>query len=166
MIQAGKPCPLCAGRGGESSLLESRHLPDFSGDEAPLRMTLHAMPALQCKVGHTYFVKPDFPVWLMNHLVQEDEAKLPAGEAKGFLIKHYVCGECGKALAAKEDHRHAFRVPVAYPSADAFEVDLSMPVFKCTGCGKEQLHSLAEVRKLTPAALVHAFKGAGIKAPG
>ena len=35
--------------------------------------------------------------------------------------------------------------------------------YHCTGCGKEQLHSLAELRKLTPAALVHAFQAAGIQ---
>ena len=43
---------------------------------------------------------------------------------------------------------------------------VGMPVFQCTACGKPQLRSLSEVRSLIPAALVHAFKGAAIKAPG
>lgn len=158
-IAEGQPCPLCEHR------LSRTPLPAFSGDEQPLRVTLNAMPALQCATGHTYFVDPGFPLWLMQLLVDEKEAQLPAGEAKGFILKKYLCRECGGELAAKQDHRHAFRFDAAFGEEPGFEVELSMPVYKCPGCGKEQLHSLEEVRKLTPAALVHAYKGAGIKAP-
>jgi DNA-directed RNA polymerase subunit RPC12/RpoP len=159
-IAAGQPCPLC------NRALVPGTLPEFSGDELPLSLAVRGMPILACEVPHRYFVNPEFPLWVMNHLVDEDEAKLPAGQAKGFLIKHYVCSECGKELAPKQDHRHSFHVPLKWKEGPEFEVILSMPVFKCTGCGQEQLHSLDEVRKLTPAALVHAFKGVGIKAPG
>lgn len=160
MLAVGKPCPLC------ETPLSLKTLPEFSGDEAPLRVTLAGMPALSCGTGHVYFVRPDFPLWLMNHLVDEDESKLPAGDAQGLLFKRYACHDCGAALAPKQDHLHTFRFPVAYKEHSGFTVELSAPVYRCTGCGKEQLHSLAEVRKLTPAALVHAFKGAGIKPPG
>ncbi len=160
MLEPGKPCPLC-----EMPLI-LRRLTPFSGDEKPLRITLAGMPALACTAPHTYFVEPAFPMWLMNHLVEEDEAKLPAGEGKGLIVKHYLCADCGKPLEAKQDHRHSFRVPMSYKDYAGFEVEISMPVYKCGGCGKEQLHSLRELRKLTPAALVHAFKAAGIKPPG
>jgi hypothetical protein len=40
-----------------------------------------------------------------------------------------------------------------------------MPVYKCSACGKEQMHSLKEVRKLTPAAMAHAFEDANIPPP-
>ena len=166
MIKAGKPCPLCADRQGEAVPLQASTLAEFSGDEASLRITLRDMPALRCSHGHTYFARPDFPSWLMQHLVEEDEAKLPASHPRGLLFKRYACHDCGKDLARTEDHRHSFDVPLAYPDVAPFRVQISMPVYRCTGCGKEQLHSLAELRKLTPAALVHAFKGAGINAPG
>jgi hypothetical protein len=65
-----------------------------------------------------------------------------------------------------QDNRHSFHLTPGYEGQPRFRVEVSMPVFKCTGCGKEQVHSLAEVRKLTPAALVHAFKAAGIKLRG
>ncbi len=159
MIAAGTACPVCEHPLGPAVLAE------FSGDEDPLRITLRRMPALRCPTGHTYFAHPKFPLWLMNHLTEEDEAALPAGQAKGFLVKHYHCGDCGQGLAPKADHRHAFTVELQYQSTGAFQAELSMPVFKCTGCGKEQLHSLEELRKLTPAALVHAFKEARIKPP-
>lgn len=160
MVALGKPCPLC------EAPLQLKTLPSFSGDEAPLRLTLHGMPALACDKPHVYFVKPDFPIWLMDHLVQEDAATLPAGDATGLLFKSYLCHDCGKPLAGKADHTHSFNLHLAYEGQGPFRVEMSMPVFRCTGCGKEQIHSLAEVRKLTPAALVHAFKGAGIKPPG
>jgi hypothetical protein len=160
VVKAGQPCPLC------ESPLGPRRLEPFSGDEGPLRITLQSMPSLGCATGHVYFVDPKFPLWLMNHLLEEDEPQLPAGEGKGFILKQYVCKACGAGLEPKEHHRHTFHVPLGYGDHASFSADLSMPVFRCTGCGKEQLHSLEEIRKLTPAALVHAFKGAGIKAPG
>lgn len=160
MVAPGKPCPLC------EAPLKHRRLPTFCGDEAPLRITLHGMPALSCDKPHVYFVKRDFALWLMNRLVEEDEATLPAGNATGLIFKSYLCRDCGKPLSPKRDHVHAFDLEVTYPGEPGFRVEISMPVFRCTGCDKEQIHSLAEVRKLTPAALVHAFKAAGIKAPG
>lgn len=159
MVALGKPCPLC------EAPLQHRVLPPFSGDEAPLRLTLHGMPVLSCDKPHVYFVKRDFPLWLMDQLLEE-EAALPAGESTGLLFKKYLCRDCGKPLSPRSGPMHAFQVNLAYPGQADFRVEVGMPVFNCTGCGKPQLHSLSEVRSLTPAALVHAFKGAGIKAPG
>ncbi len=48
------------------------------------------------------------------------------------------------------------------PEIDPIGVDLTMPVYRCSACGKEQLHSLKEIRKLTPEALAHAFQAADI----
>ena len=157
MDAPAKPCPLCA------SPLKPTILPLIAGNEAPLRLTVHGMPALACAKAHTYFVKPDFALWLMNHLVEEDEATLPAGDATGLLFKAYLCHDCGKPLSPKPDHVHAFNLPLAYEGEPEFRVEVAMPVFRCGACGKEQIHSLGEVRKLTPAALVDAFRGAGIR---
>ena len=124
------------------------------------------MPALACDKPHLYFVDPEFPLWLMNHLVDEDEPTLPAGDKTGLIFKAYLCHDCGKPLSPKLDHVHAFNLKLAYAGESEFQVEIAMPVFRCSGCGKEQMHSLSEVRKLTPAALVHAFRDAGIKAAG
>ena len=159
-VAAGLPCPLC-----EAPLAQAR-LPHFSGDEAPLRVTLRAMPALQCPTGHTYFVKRGFPLWLTNHLVGNDEPGLPSARSSGWLLRKYACAQCGASLGARPDHRYSFWFDVAFEAGDAFAVELSMPVFRCAACGTEQLHSIERLRALTPAALVHAFKGAGIKPPG
>jgi hypothetical protein len=123
---------------------------------------LHGLPVLTCKSGHKQFVRASFALDLLNHLVEQDEPQLPASDAKGLMFKHYHCQGCGQELQAKPDHRHTFTIDVALPESRAFQVDLTSPVYKCGRCGKEQLHSLKEVRKLTPEALVHAFKEAGI----
>ena len=159
MAAAGKPCPLC------KALLHHRIVDTLAGEEGPLRITLHDMPALSCDKPHLFFVRPDFPSWLLNHLVEEDEPALPAGEARGLVFKSYLCHDCGKPLSSGPDHQHSFPVTLAYEEEPRFRAEISMPVFRCTACGKEQVHSLAEVRKLTPTALVQAFKSAGIKAP-
>lgn len=166
MVKPGSPCPLCTDRKVSADVLHATVLPAFSGDEAPLRLGVRGMPALQCAQRHTYFARPDFALWLMEHLLQEAAAKLPAGEARGVLFKHHSCRDCGKALAPREDPRKAFELPVTYPELPPFTVEVSMPMFRCTGCGKEQMRSAAELGKLVPAALVHAFKAAGLKAPG
>lgn len=160
MIAEGQACPLCTQPLGRSTLGE------FCGDESPLRITLSGMPALRCTAGHTYFAKRDFPMWLMRHLVDEDAATIPGGIAKGMLFRKHACGACGGELAARQERVHDFGFRLAHPGTEAFDVRLTMPVFRCAACGKEQVRSAEEVKKLAPAALVHAFKAAGIKAPG
>jgi hypothetical protein len=139
-------------------------LPELSGEEAPLAVTVHDMPVLECPQGHRQFVHVDFPLLLLDHLVEQDEPQLPASEAKGMLFKHYHCQSCGAELESGPDQKHTFHVEVALPQMPTFEVDLTMPVHRCQACGHEQLHSLKEIRSRTPAALAHAFKAAEIVA--
>lgn len=134
----------------------------ISGDEKELSLTVRGLPVLACKQGHKQFVRLGFALELLNHLIEEDEPQLPAGEQKGLLFKHYHCNACGEKLEAKPDHRHTFTIDVALPDTAPFKVELTSPVYKCSACQAEQLHSLKEVKKLTPEALVHAFKAADI----
>jgi len=135
------------------------------GEADPLRIRLKEFPLRQCPEGHRQFVRPDFAIELLQHLTEEDEPNLPAGEEKGLIMKKYLCESCGEALEPKPDHRHTFSIDIMLADLDRFGVDLSMPVYKCSACGKEQLHSLKEVRKLTPAAMAHAFEAADIPPP-
>ena len=135
------------------------------GEADPLRIRLKDFPLLTCEQGHRQFVRPEFPAELLEHLTQQDEPELPSGEEKGLFMKKYLCEDCGSELEAKPDHRHNFSLGIELDDLDAFEVDLSMPVYKCSSCGREQLHSLKEVRKLTPQALADAFKAAEIPPP-
>jgi len=135
------------------------------GEADPLRIRLKDFPLRACAEGHHQFVRPDFAAELLYHLTEEDEPELPAGEVKGLIMKKYLCESCGEALQPKPDHRHTFSIEVRLEDLDPFCVDLSMPVYKCSACDKEQLHSLKEVRRLTPKAMAHAFEAANIPPP-
>ena len=135
------------------------------GEADPLRITLKNLPLLSCHQDHHQFVRPQFGAELLTHLIQQDEPELPAGEEKGLFMKKYLCESCGEELEPKPDHRHTFSIEIELDDIDPFEVDLTMPVYKCSGCGKEQLHSQKEVVRLTPEALAHAFEAAHIPPP-
>ena len=133
-----------------------------AGASDPVALRLHDMPVLACPSGHRQFVGPDFALKLVEHLVKEDEAKLPAGREKGLLFTHYHCGECGAELGKDAERRDTFPLEVSLPGLQPFRVELTAPVYRCPKCAREQLHSLEEVRKHTPPALAEAFRAADI----
>jgi hypothetical protein len=159
-IAAGKPCPLC------EVPLKEKTLPEFSGDEAPLRLTIRRFPVLACPAPHRYFIGHEFPVWLLNALVEGELAKIPKGEEQGRVFKKCVCSGCGAPLPPAGAERHTFSSTIAWKDTLPFVVDLTVPVVECPSCGKAQARSGAELAKLVPSALVHAFKAVGLKSPG
>ncbi|MDH3386441.1 MAG: hypothetical protein OEN02_00935 [Gammaproteobacteria bacterium] len=154
-----KSCDRCRGE-TELTLIEA-----VDGEADALRITLRNLPLLACQQGHRQFIRPQFGAELLTHLTQQDEPELPAGEEKGLFKKKYLCASCAADLEPKPDHRHMFSFDVKLEDIDPVGVDLSMPVYRCSACGKEQLHSQKEIRKLTPAALAHAFEAADIPPP-
>lgn len=133
-----------------------------AGEAKPLAIAIRGMPVLACPRGHRQFAHREFPRLLLEHLLEEDEASLPAGDEHGVLFKHFNCGECGAELAPKPDHRHTFTMDVSLPDLAPFKVELTMPVYRCPSCNKEQIHSRKEIRKHTPEALAHAFQASEI----
>lgn len=149
-------CAICKAETEAAKLAETR------GEDASLAVTVHDMPVRECPQGHRQFAHADFPLLLLDHLMEHDEPQLPASDAKGLLFKHYHCARCGTELSTGAEHPHTFHIEVALPDCPQFNVDLTVPVHRCPQCGHEQLHSLKDVRKHTPAALAHAFKAAEI----
>ena len=156
---AGEPCPLCA------VPLDRATLGRAVGDEAPVRITLDRLPVLACPAPHRYFAGHGFPVWLLNELVDARLPEVPAGREKGLVFRRYECGGCGTKLPPGGEARR-FSWTLAWGETPAFEVRLEVPFVRCASCGREQARSAPELAKLLPAALVHAFKAAGIKAVG
>ncbi len=151
-----RPCHQCD---GETTV---RTVDTDEGRAEALGLVIRELPIAVCGEGHRQFVRPAFPAELLDHLTKEDEPELPSGEEKGLIRKHYRCEDCHAELTPPEDHRHTFVVNVELDALDAFRVELTMPVYRCGGCGKLQVHSLKEMRKHTPAALAHAFQSADI----
>jgi hypothetical protein len=133
-----KHCPRC------NNAVEMKALDRLSAEDAPLKLSVSGMPCAKCAKGHAAPIDRDFMLWLINEVKTRGGA-LPAGEAKGMLFKKYTC-TCGKELAAKSDKRRSFPLDLSYQGAPAFKAELDMPVYKCTGCGKEQLRSAKELQ--------------------
>jgi len=136
----------------------------ITGEQSPLAVAVRDLPVLECPQGHRRFALADFPLLLLDHLLEQDEPQLPASTSRGLLFKHFHCAACGAELGRDTDRQHTFKVEIALAGLPPFEVDLTMPVHRCERCGHEQLHSLKELRNRTPAALAHAFKSAAIAA--
>jgi hypothetical protein len=151
-------CTIC------KSPLAVASLEEISGEEGSLAVKVRGMPVLQCAHGHRQFANGDFPLLLLDRLVEQDEPQLPASDTKGMLFKEYHCSACGEKLEHDPAQRHTFHVRVEMQEFSPFDVDLTLPVHRCTKCGREQLHSLKELKGRTPAALAHAFKAAHIAA--
>ena len=120
-----------------------------SAQNGPLKITVSGMPVAMCRHRHNNPLDDEFMIWLIHEL-KDREASLPAGKEQGMLLfKKYLCGACGKELAAKSERRQGFALELAYEGTPAFRAELEMPVYKCTGCGKEQLHSLKAIQGVT-----------------
>jgi DNA-directed RNA polymerase subunit RPC12/RpoP len=141
---------------------EPARLETAAGKSDSIGITIHDMPVLACPNGHRQFVKQDFALKLVEHLVKEDEAGLPAGREKGLIFTHYHCGACGEELGKDAARRETFALEVSLPDYAPFRVEVTAPLYRCPKCSKEQLHSLEEVRKATPPALAEAFRAADI----
>lgn len=155
---SNRKCPVC------KTEVVPETLPEITGEEGRVAVTVYQMPVLQCANGHRLFPRDDMPLLLLDQLLETDEAGLPASTSKGVLIKHYNCSSCGERLTEPDGHRRRFHVDVSIPQTPPFALDLSLPVHRCGRCGLEQVHSLKEVRGGTPAALARAFKSARIVA--
>lgn len=134
-------CPRCSGG------VEQTTLGVISVEAAPLRLTVEDMPAAGCAKNHTAPVDNDFMLWLSQELKRR-EAALPAGEEQGRLFTKFLCA-CGKELAAQPGRKRTFPLDLAYDGYPGFSAAVEMPVYKCSGCGKEQLRSVKEAQKYT-----------------
>ena len=151
-------CPRC------SNAVELKALDRVRAEDGPLALGVSGMPAATCAKGHAAPIHRDFMLWLIQEL-KARAATLPGGEAKGLLMKKYLCA-CGKELGGKPEGRRAFPFELAFEGAPAFQAELEMPLFKCPGCGKEQLRSAKEAQQHVVQAIVSINDAAGFPHSG
>ena len=159
MNQKVRHCARC------SSACEAKVLASVSGEDAPLKLTVHGMPALVCAKDHKAPIHADFMIWLIQEL-RARESQLTAGKEQGMIFKKHLCGDCGKELAAKPDRRQAFPFDLAYAETPPFKIEIELPVYKCTGCGKEQIRSTKDLHDHIPGAMVGINDTAGFPHSG
>ena len=148
-----KSCPRCSGG------VQQKTLGILSVEAPPLRLTVEDMPAAGCTKSHSSPVDNNFMLWLIQELKARAGA-LPAAEEKGALFKKFVCA-CGRELAAKSERKQAFPFALAYPDYPGFKGAIEMPLYKCAGCGKEQVRSAKEAQKHTSQAIAELNDAAG-----
>lgn len=154
-MDAAKPrCKKC------QSEMRIESIADVSGVEGDVKVEIRRLPALACARGHRRFVRPEFPAQLLARLASD--IKVPAGRGGGFLFKSYHCGGCGEKLPAAATSPRTFNIDVKLEGVDPIPVALTVPVCACPSCGREQVRSLAEVSRQTPAAMARAFQSAEI----
>ena len=153
-----KHCPRCG------NAVELKTLDKVSADDKPMSLTVTGMPAAKCAKGHAAPMDRDFMLWLIHELKGRAGA-LPAAQEKGMLFKKYLCA-CGAELAAKSEKRQPFPFDMAYQGAPAFKAEVEMPVYKCSGCGKEQLRSARELQGHTAQAIASLNDAAGFPHSG
>jgi hypothetical protein len=123
------------------------------------------MPAAKCTHGHHAPVELEFMLWLIHEL-KDKEATLPGGNESGMLfLKKYTCA-CGAPLAPASEKRQAFPFEMAHEGYPAFKAEIEAPVYKCTGCGKEQVRSVNAVRGHTSQAIMKLHDACGFPHAG
>jgi len=154
--------PRCARCSGACEL---KTLASVSGEDGPLKLTLLDLPVFACPKGHKAPVHGDFMIWLIRE-TRAREAQIAAGKEEGLLFKKHLCGACGKELAPKPERRQVFPYELKYEELAPFKLQVEMPVYKCTGCGKEQIRSTKDLHARVPSAMVAINDGAGFPHSG
>ena len=154
--------PRCARCSGDCEL---KTLPSVDGEDGPLKLTLLQLPVFVCAKNHQAPVHRDFMIWLI-HEIRAREAQIAAGKEEGMIFKKHLCGSCGKELAAKSERRQSFPYELGYEDLTPFTLQIEMPLYKCTGCGKEQIRSAKELHTRVPAAMVSVNDAAGFPHSG
>jgi len=154
--------PRCARCSGACAL---ETLPSISGEHGPLKLTVLEVPVFACAKKHKFPVHRDFMLWLIQE-IRAREAQIAAGKQEGMIFKKHLCGECGKELAAKPERRQAFPYELKYDELAPFKLQVEMPLYTCTGCGKEQVRSTKELHDHVAQAIVAVNDGAGFPHSG
>jgi hypothetical protein len=154
--------PRCAKCSGACEL---KALPSVSGEHGPLKLNLLEMPVFACPKNHKTPVHREFMLWMIQQ-IRAREAQIAAGKEEGLLFKKHLCGACGKELAAKPERRQAFPYELKYEELKPFKVEVEMPLYRCTGCGKEQIRSAKDLHGHVAQAIVGINDSAGFPHSG
>ncbi len=148
-----------------SAICALQTLPSVSGEGGPLKVTLRELPVFACAKNHRAPVHRDFMLWLIQE-IRARESQVASGKETGMLFKKYLCGDCGTELAAKSERRQAFSHELKYEDLAVFRLELEMPLYRCSGCGKEQVRSAKDLHGHVPSAMVAINDAAGFPHSG
>jgi len=135
----------------------------FHGEEAGLRVTIREMPYVACAEGHKRFVNIAFAAELLDLLRSPGMFQdIPAATKKGLFRKSYLCPDCARELPESPTGQREQEVSAGLGRVQPFKVVLSIPVYKCGGCGMEHIRSAEETGTLAFKATDHAYRSIDI----
>ena len=144
---------------------ELKTLPSVSGEDGPLKLTLLDFPVFACAKNHKAPVHRDFMLWLIQE-IRAREGQIAAGKEEGMIFKKHLCGTCGKDLAPKPERREVYPHELKYEELKPFKIQIDMPLYKCTACGKEQIRSTKDLHGHVAQAIVGINDAAGFPHSG
>ena len=144
---------------------ELKTLPSVDAEDGPLRLTVLEIPMFACAKNHKVPVHRDFMLWLIQE-IRAREGQIAAGREEGMIFKKHLCGACGKDLAPKPERREVYPYELKYEELAPFKIQIDMPVYKCTACGKEQMRSTKELHSHVAQAVVGINDSAGFPHSG
>lgn len=157
MAGASKPCKAC---GGEMKVAT---LGSFRGEEGPVAVIVNGMPALVCANNHKRFLYPEFVTRLMDFVSNpENVAPQPPAVKRGLLKKRYHCSGCDAELPAVPTGKSERGLDASFKNAAPFKVVVQVALYKCAGCGREQVLSNEEVAGSAFKAVAHGFRAADV----
>ena len=152
-------CARCSGA------CELKTLASVSAENGPLKLSLLSLPVFACAKDHKVPVHRDFMIWLIQQ-IRAHEGQIDAGKEEGMRFKKPLCGACGKELAAKSERRQAFPFELRYEDLAPFRLEFEMPLYKCSGCGKEQIRSTKDLHGRVPEIMMGINDAAGFPHSG
>ena len=157
MANASKPCKEC---GGEVKLTT---LGSFRGEEGPVAVIVNGMPALVCGNNHKRFVSNEFVANLMDFVANpEAVAPQPPATRRGFFRRRYHCSECDAELPWEPARKAERGLDASFKNAAPFKIVVQVALYKCEGCGREQVLSNEDVAGSAFKAVAHGFRAADI----
>jgi hypothetical protein len=133
------------------------------GDEGGIHVAIEGLPAVECTNSHKRFPSPEFPLEFIQRTLQSSalDGVIPAAE-KGLFRKRLHCPSCGKQLPDEATRNNEGRAQIELPEVDPVTVELAVPLFRCSGCGKEASLAKSSVERGVMQAVANAFRSADI----
>ena len=157
MADASKPCRECG------SATKVTTLGSFRGEEGTVAVIVNGMPALVCAKDHKRFLYPEFVTRLMDFVADPEKvAPQPPAVKRGLFKKRYHCSGCDAELPAVPTGKSERGLDASFKNAAPFKVVVQVALYKCEGCGREQVLSNEEVAGSAFKAVAHGFRAADV----
>jgi hypothetical protein len=151
---------LCRQCSADTSVLR---LDRVEGAMGGIRVAIDGLPALNCTNGHRRFPTPEFPLEFIQRLFRSEalDGVTPAVE-KGLFRKRLYCPSCGNELSGEAGASSNGRARVDLPDGDPVAVELTVPLYRCSGCNQEATAPKSGLERDVMQAVANAFRSAEI----